>query len=57
MTVWLMSDKELARFDTLVRVERGELGIADAVFLLRLSERHIFRLLDRLRNDGAAGLA
>lgn len=57
MAVRLMSDVELARFDTLVRVDRGELAIADAVTLLRLSERHVFRLLDRLRADGAAGLA
>ena len=57
MTVRLMSDVELARFDTLVRVDRGELAIADAVALLRLSERHVSRLLDRLRSDGDAGLA
>lgn len=57
MAVRLMSDVELARFDTLVRVDRGELAIADAVALLLLSERHVFRLLDRLRSDGAAGLA
>lgn len=57
MTVRLMSDKELARFDTLARVDRGELAIADAVALLGLSERHVFRLLDRLRVDGVAGLA
>jgi len=57
MAVRLMSDVELARFDTLVRVDRGELAIADAVALLRLSERHVFRLLDRLRSDGAAGLS
>jgi len=57
VTVRLMSDKELARFDTLARVDRGELAIADAVILLGLSERHVFRLLDRLRVDGVAGLA
>ena len=56
MTVLAMSDGELSRFDTLMRVERGELRVEDAAALLGLKRRQVFRLLDRLRSDGAAGL-
>ncbi len=56
MTVLAMSQGELSRFDTLMRVERGELRIEDAATLLGLKRRQIFRLLGRLREDGAAGL-
>ncbi len=56
MTVLAMSHGELSRFDTLMRVERGELRVDDAASVLGLKRRQIFRLLDRLRSDGAAGL-
>jgi len=56
MTVLAMSDGELSRFDTLMRVERGELRVDDAAGLLGLKRRQVFRLLDRLRTDGAEGL-
>lgn len=56
MTVVAMSHGELSRYDTLLRVERGELRIEDAATLLKLSRRQIFRLLVRLDADGAAGL-
>lgn len=56
MAVLAMSDGELARFDTLMRIERGELRVADAAALLGLKRRQIFRLLERMRADGAAGL-
>ncbi len=56
MTVLAMSQGELSRFDTLMRVERGELRVEDTAVLLGLKRRQIFRLLGRLRNDGAAGL-
>jgi len=56
MTVLAMSHGELSRFDTLMRVERGELRIDDAAGLLGLKRRQVFRLLDRLRTDGAEGL-
>jgi hypothetical protein len=39
-----------------MRVERGELRVADAAALLGLQRRQIFRLLERLRSDGASGL-
>ncbi|WP_218821574.1 ISNCY family transposase [Sphingobium sp. Z007] len=45
MTVLAMSQGELSRFDTLMRVERGELRIEDAATLLGLKRRQIFRLL------------
>lgn len=56
MTVLAMSHGELSRFDTLMRVERGELRVADAAALLGLKRRQVFRLLDRLRSEGAPGV-
>lgn len=56
MTVLAMSHGELSRFDTLMRVECGELRVEDAATVLSLKRRQIFRLLERLRSDGAAGL-
>lgn len=56
MTVLAMSHGEISRFDTLMRVERGELRVDDAAILLGLRRRQVFRLLDRLRTDGASGL-
>lgn len=56
MTVVAMSQGELSRYDTLLRVERRELRVADAAALLGLSRRQIGRLLIRLRSEGAPGL-
>lgn len=56
MTVVAMSQGELSRFDTLMRLERGQLRVEGAATLLGLKRRQIFRLLGRLREDGAAGL-
>ncbi|MES2495205.1 MAG: ISNCY family transposase [Pseudomonadota bacterium] len=56
MTVLAMSHGELSRFDTVMRVARGELRVDDAATVLGLKRRQVFRLLDRLRSDGAAGL-
>ena len=56
MTVLAMSHGELSRFDTLMRVQRSELRVEDAAALLGLKRRQVFRLLDRLRSDGASGL-
>jgi len=56
MTVLTMSVAEVSRFETLVRVERGEIRVADAMVLLRLQRRQVYRLLERLKQDGAAGL-
>src|SRR3954465_4726618 len=57
MAVVLMSKAELSRVDTLARVDRGELPVAEAASLLGLSGRQVFRLLARFRAEGAAGLA
>ncbi len=56
MTVVAMSHGELSRFDTLMRVERGELRVDDAAVVLGLKRRQIFRLLGRLRAGGAEGV-
>ncbi len=56
MTVLAMSSAEITRFDTLMRLDRGEIRIANAMELLGLTRRQVYRLLDRLRQDGAAGL-
>lgn len=56
MTVLAMSHGELSRFDTLMRVERGELRVEVAAALLALKRRQVFRLLDRMRTEGASGL-
>lgn len=57
MTVLAMRHGELSLFDTLMRVERGKLQVEDAAALLGLKRRQVFRLLDRLRTDGAAVLS
>ncbi|MGK6324655.1 ISNCY family transposase [Sphingomonas sp. DT-51] len=56
MTVLAMSAAEITRFDTLMRLDRGEIRVADAMELLGLARRQVYRLLDRLRQDGAGGL-
>jgi predicted DNA-binding protein (UPF0251 family) len=56
MTVLAMSHGELSRFDTLMRVERGELRVDDAAGLMGLKRRQVFRLLNRMRTNGAEGL-
>ncbi len=56
MTVLAMSAAEITRFDTLMRLDRGEIRVADVMELLGLQRRQVYRLLDRLRQEGAAGL-
>lgn len=56
MMVIGMSLGELSRYDTLLRVERGELRVEDASALLGLCRRQIFRLLSRLHAAGPEGL-
>jgi Homeodomain-like domain len=57
MTVVTMSRAELARVETLARLRDGSLSVAGAAALLGRSRRQVFRLLRRLRSEGAAGLA
>ncbi len=56
MAVLAMSHGELGRFDTLRRLERGELRIEDAAALLGVCRRQVYRLLDRYQAKGPDGL-
>ncbi|MBW6532678.1 ISNCY family transposase [Sphingomonas sp. RRHST34] len=56
MTVLTMSAAEVSRLDTLMRLDRGEIRPVDAMALLGLQRSQLYRLLRRLRRDGAAGL-
>lgn len=56
-TALVMSSAEIARCDMLMRLNRGEIQITDAMELLGLGRRQVYRLLERLRERGAAGLA
>ena len=56
MTVVAMSQSELTQLDVLQRIARRELRVSDAAVLLRLCPRQIYRLLSRVRSDGATGL-
>jgi hypothetical protein len=51
-----MSAAEITRFDTLMRLSRCEIRIADAMDLLGLQRRQSYRLLYRLRQEGVAGI-
>ena len=57
VAVVLMSRTELARVDTLARLDRGDLPAADAALLAGVCERQLYRLLKRYRAGGAAALA
>lgn len=52
-----MSEREFSRLSVLTDVEAGRLRIDDAAQLLGLRRRQMFRLLKRLRTEGAASLA
>ncbi|MBB4611423.1 hypothetical protein JYA60_02010 [Sphingomonas yabuuchiae] len=51
MTVLAMSSAEITRFDSLIRLDCGEIRIADAMELLGFQRRQVYRLLDRLRQE------
>ena len=53
MSMVAMSQTELSRFDTLLRVERRELRLGDAAALLGMSRRHVSRLLVRSKCQSA----
>src|ERR1035437_10189284 len=52
----LMSRKELERGEALSRVKGGELKLANAAELIRVSYRQVKRLWKRYREEGAKGL-
>ena len=52
-----MSDKEFSRLSILLDVQARRLRVDDAMQLLGLKRRQIFRLLKGLRTEGAASLA
>jgi transposase len=57
MGVVLMSKRELNRIDVLARLESGRFTPAVAASLLQVSERQVYRLMRRFRDDGPAGMA
>src|SRR4051794_40071185 len=57
MGMVLMSKRELNRIDILARLDSGRLTPAAAAELLRVSERQVYRLQRRFREDGPAGIA
>ncbi|HUS15689.1 MAG TPA: helix-turn-helix domain-containing protein, partial [Chloroflexia bacterium] len=51
-----MSKREFDRLEVLLDVQSGRLRVADACTLAGLSRRQVFRLLQGLRDGGAASL-
>nr|WP_244559648.1 MULTISPECIES: ISNCY family transposase [unclassified Azospirillum] len=51
-----MSDRDVRRVEVLAEIESGQLGVSDASGILGLSERQVWRLLDRYRCDGGGGI-
>jgi hypothetical protein len=56
MSVVSMSDRECERLEVLSDVRCGRLRVSDACAVLALKRRQVFRLLARLKQDGAAGV-
>jgi transposase len=51
-----MSTKAQERLKIIQRVDTGTLTYAEAANLMSISERHLYRIPDRYRTDGDAGL-
>src|SRR5262249_62133775 len=51
-----MSKQEFSRLDVLLQVQSGRLRVSDACVLIGLQRRQVFRLLRRLKQDGATSL-
>jgi transposase len=51
-----MSTKERDRLKIIQRIDTGPLIYTEAAELMNISERHLYRILDRYRTDGDAGL-
>src|SRR3954467_9142667 len=56
MAVLSMSKQEFSRLEVLLRVQSGQLRVADACALIGLHRRQVFRLLRNLKQDGATSL-
>jgi hypothetical protein len=56
MSVVSMDDRECGRLSVLSDVRSGRLRVSDACGQLSLKRRQVFRLLARLKQDGATGL-
>lgn len=56
MGLVVMSERELKRLEVLGQVEAGTLSAEHASHVLGISERHVFRLVAKLRRDGAASM-
>jgi transposase len=52
-----LNKREQVRLMVLNRLERGEVGLAGAAEVLRVSERQVWRMLSAYRKEGAEGLA
>jgi hypothetical protein len=51
-----MSERDLQRIEILSKVVAGRMTMVTAAHVLDLSERQVRRLLERIRNDGAASI-
>ena len=56
MTAMAMSQNDLSRYDTLLRITRRELRVENAATLLALSRHQVCHLLIHIRTDGPACL-
>jgi Winged helix-turn helix len=56
MAVLSMSKQEFSRLEVLLRVQSGQLRVADACALIGLHRRQVFRLLRNLKQDGTTSL-
>lgn len=56
MGLIVMSERDLQRIEVLSKVIAGRMTMVSAAHVLDLSERQVRRLLERMRNDGAASI-
>ncbi len=57
MALVLMSKRELGRIEVLARLNEGRIDASSAALLMGVGERQTYRLLQRFRDGGAAGIA
>lgn len=51
-----MSERDVRRLEVLAEIEAGKISVSDAAGILGVSERQVFRLLKRFRDDGVTGI-